>query len=119
MKKLFSAINAPGIFLAPWMVAGAMTTGLVLSMPVEGIAQQQSPTYSAEEQAALKEADELNEQATKLYQEGKYSAAIPLAERTLAITEKVLGQEHPDVALSLNNLAALYEAQGNYRQAEP
>jgi hypothetical protein len=43
VKKLFSAINAAGICLAPWMVAGAMTTGLFLSMPVKAIAQQQTP----------------------------------------------------------------------------
>ena len=32
---------------------------------------------------------------------------MPLAERALAIREKVLGKEHPDVASSLNNLALL------------
>ncbi|MBE9004106.1 CHAT domain-containing protein [Fortiea sp. LEGE XX443] len=104
--------------LAPWIVVGAMTTGLFLSMPVKGIAQQQTPTYSAEEQAALQEADELNQQVDKLYQEGKYTTAIPLAERALAIREKVLGKEHPDVATSLNNLAFLYQRQGKYQQAE-
>ncbi|BBD57794.1 peptidase-like protein [Nostoc sp. HK-01] len=118
MKKLFSAINAAGMCLAPWMIAGAIATGLVLSMPVTGIAQQQTPTYSPEEQTALQEANELSQQVDKLYQEGKYSAAIPLAERVLAIREKVLGKEHPDVATSLNNLAYLYSAQGKYQQAE-
>ncbi|WP_245895002.1 tetratricopeptide repeat protein, partial [Nostoc cycadae] len=119
MKKLLSAINAAGICLAPWMVAGAIATGLVLSMSVEGIAQQQTLAYSAEEQAALKQAEERNQQVIKLYQEGKYSTAIPLAERALAIREKVLGKEHPLVASSLNNLAELYYAQGKYEQAEP
>ncbi len=33
--------------------------------------------------------------------------------------EKALGPEHPDVATSLNNLAELYKAQGNYAEAEP
>jgi CHAT domain-containing protein len=37
----------------------------------------------------------------------------------LAIREKVLGKEHPDVATSLNNLAGLYSDMGNYSQAEP
>ena len=37
----------------------------------------------------------------------------------LAIEEKVLGPEHPDVAGSLYNLAYLYEFQGNYIEAEP
>jgi tetratricopeptide (TPR) repeat protein len=31
----------------------------------------------------------------------------------------VLGPEHPDTALSLNNLAALYHATGAYAKAEP
>ncbi|MCJ8280980.1 MAG: CHAT domain-containing protein, partial [Rivularia sp. ALOHA_DT_140] len=39
--------------------------------------------------------------------------------RSIAIREKVLGKEHPDVAISLNNLAILYESQGNYKKAEP
>ncbi|MFN3918930.1 MAG: tetratricopeptide repeat protein, partial [Methylohalobius sp.] len=29
------------------------------------------------------------------------------------------GPNHPDVATSLNNLAALYKAQGDYAKAEP
>ena len=33
--------------------------------------------------------------------------------------EKALGPVHPNVATSLNNLAALYQTQGNYAQAEP
>ncbi|CAN5850103.1 hypothetical protein BH20PSE1_BH20PSE1_26500 [soil metagenome] len=33
--------------------------------------------------------------------------------------EKALGPEHPHVAASLNNLAALYDAQGQYGKAEP
>ena len=37
----------------------------------------------------------------------------------LAIYEKALGREHPNVAASLNNLAALYDTQGKYAEAEP
>ena len=33
--------------------------------------------------------------------------------------ETALGPEHPEVATSLNNLAALYKAQGRYAEAEP
>ncbi|MDF5733095.1 MAG: CHAT domain-containing protein [Rhizonema sp. PD38] len=80
---------------------------------------QSQPPQSAEQRAALKEATGLNQQVIQLYKEGKYSIAIPLAERVLLIREKVLGKEHPDVAQSLNNLALLYKAQGNYQKAEP
>ena len=55
-----------------------------------------------------------------LYQaQGKYAEAEPLYQRALAIREKALGPEHPDVANSLNNLAVLYRAQGKYAEAEP
>ncbi|MEM6252881.1 MAG: CHAT domain-containing protein [Cyanobacteria bacterium P01_D01_bin.156] len=44
--------------------------------------------------------------------------AEPLYQRALQIREAVLGESHPDVANSLNNLAFLYQNQGNYSAAE-
>ena len=37
----------------------------------------------------------------------------------LAIGEKALGPDHPDVGIRLNNLAQLYHGQGRYAEAEP
>ena len=55
-----------------------------------------------------------------LYQaHGHYAEAEPLFQRYLAIGEKALGPDHPDVARSLNNLAGLYYAQGKYAETEP
>ena len=51
--------------------------------------------------------------------QGRYGEAEPLIKRSLAIREKVLGRDHPDVARSLNNLADLYERQARYDDAEP
>jgi len=51
--------------------------------------------------------------------QGDYVSAEPLHQRALAILEKTLGTEHPVVAISLNNLAALYEAKGDNARAEP
>jgi CHAT domain-containing protein/tetratricopeptide (TPR) repeat protein len=65
------------------------------------------------------EANALDARMDELYRGGKFSEAIPLAERVLAIREKALGPDHPDVARSLNNLAALYDLQGRYADAEP
>ncbi len=59
----------------------------------------------------------LNGAGYYLYEHAQYSEAEPLLERALAIREKVLGAEHPDTALSFNNLAALYRSQGKYEQA--
>jgi tetratricopeptide (TPR) repeat protein len=46
-----------------------------------------------------------------------YAQARLLAERALAIREKVLGPEHPDTACSLNNLGFLIERQGQLVEA--
>jgi tetratricopeptide (TPR) repeat protein len=54
-----------------------------------------------------------------LKERARYAEALPMYERSLAIWEKALGAEHPDTALSLNNLAGLYRAQGEYGKAEP
>jgi len=39
--------------------------------------------------------------------------------RSLAIREKAVGPDHPDVAQSLVNLAALYRKTGRDKEAEP
>src|SRR5882724_11841925 len=67
----------------------------------------------------LADALALIEQAHPLYDQGRYAEAEPLLKRALAIREKALGPDHPDVAMSLNTLAALYQERGRYAEAEP
>ena len=50
---------------------------------------------------------------------GQYQAAVGPLTEALAIREKALGPDHPDVALNLNNLAALYWTRAEYDEAEP
>ncbi len=49
----------------------------------------------------------LNKLGLLCYNQGKYAEAEPLYQRALAIWEKALGPEHPNVATSVNNLADL------------
>ncbi|KPQ32593.1 MAG: Tetratricopeptide repeat, partial [Phormidium sp. OSCR] len=80
----------------------------------------QTATSSDIEQAELlEEANRLNQQVIRLYEEGRYQEAILLVQQALEIRETALGESHPDVATSLNNLALLYYSQGNYNAAEP
>ena len=51
--------------------------------------------------------------------QGRYEEAEPLYVDALAMGQRLLGEAHPDVATSLNNLAALYYSQGRYEEAEP
>ena len=43
--------------------------------------------------------------------QGKYDDAESLHKQALIIRRKVFGEEHPDAAESLNNLAEVYRAQ--------
>ena len=54
-----------------------------------------------------------------LHERAQYAQATPLLQRALAIYEKVLRPDHPNVATSLNNLAELYHSQGQYADAAP
>jgi tetratricopeptide (TPR) repeat protein len=49
---------------------------------------------------------------------GLYPKAEPLSQRGLQIREAKLGKDHPDVAISLNNLALLYDEMGQHAKAE-
>src|SRR5713101_1885368 len=71
-------------------------------------------SFEFEEAARL-----LNKTAFYMDDRAQYGEAESLYQRSLAIWEKALGPEHPDVAASLNNLAVLYKNQGRYAEAEP
>src|SRR5476651_1821167 len=75
------------------------------------------PTVSVAQ--GVDEAKRLNQQAIQFYQQRRYADAEPLFKRSLAISEKALGPDHPDVATALNNLAQIYESQGRYADSEP
>ena len=51
--------------------------------------------------------------------QGVYHEAVPWHEQCLSATRQRFGEQHPDVANSLNNLELLYQAQEHYEQAEP
>ena len=61
----------------------------------------------------------LNEIGLAGLRAGRYTDAGPYLTQALQQREKELAPSHLDVAISLNNLAALYQAQGKYAEAEP
>ena len=63
-------------------------------------------------------AESLNNLAELYRTQGKYAEAEPLYKRSLAILEKVLGPNHPDVAKSLEIYAALLQETGRGSEAE-
>ncbi|KAJ3294213.1 Kinesin light chain 3 [Borealophlyctis nickersoniae] len=57
--------------------------------------------------------------ATLFLNQGRYEDAEPLFVRCQEIRRRVLGEDHPDMLSSINNLAVLYDNQGKYDKAEP
>ncbi|MEH1894249.1 MAG: tetratricopeptide repeat protein [Nostoc sp.] len=50
--------------------------------------------------------------------QGLYEQTLPWYEQCIEVTKKRLGEEHPNFALTLNDLALLYKSQGRYNEAE-
>ncbi|MEQ8462792.1 tetratricopeptide repeat protein [Coleofasciculus sp. E1-EBD-02] len=51
--------------------------------------------------------------------QGLYNQAEPWCKDCVSVIRQRLGDNHPHVAASLNNLAGLYKSQGRYQEAEP
>ena len=62
---------------------------------------------------------ELNSQVNALYRQGKYSEAVTAAKQSFLLAKEKFGPDHPNVAVSSNNLAFLYQSQASYAEAEP
>src|SRR4051812_24367924 len=69
--------------------------------------------------AAIAEADRLDEEAGRLYREGKLAEAVAVASKEAALTEKELGSNDPPTAAAHATLGGLYVEQGDYLRAEP
>jgi len=68
---------------------------------------------------ALRNCLQLNQRFFQLYEQGQYSQAIIVAEQALTLSRQIWGEEHPNIATSLSNLAELYRFQGRYAEAQP
>ncbi len=104
----------------------ALTKGDADAAPFE-IADAEGLVESLEHIAGLPDAarrelalaDSLTEVDETCWNEGRYAEAVAAMQRQLEIRRRYLGDEHRDVAESLNNLAMDLEAQGDYAGAEP
>ena len=110
-------------------IIALLLVGFFLSVPHVALAQEPDQKAIGQDHPdvastpsrndPLEQALKINAEIVKLFNAGRYADAIPLAQRELAIYEKALGPNHPDVLTSLNTLAFFYEKQGRYADAEP
>ncbi len=85
------------------IVVAALTLGLSSAMP----SAAQSDQVAA-----------LNKTIAELVQAKKFTEAIPLAQRALAIQERAHERDHPDVVAARKTLAQLYRALGRNAEAD-
>jgi tetratricopeptide (TPR) repeat protein len=52
-------------------------------------------------------------------EQGRLDDALPLCHRTLESRRRILGVDHPDTLVAMNDVAYLYMDQGRYDEAEP
>ena len=62
--------------------------------------------------------ENLTSEVMKLYSSGDYTQGVEVAKRALQVAQQNDGPDHPNVAMSLSNLAELYEALEEYAEAE-
>ncbi|HEY1403513.1 MAG TPA: TonB family protein [Pyrinomonadaceae bacterium] len=113
MKKLLLLLFLLAQFgrHAPGVVRGQ-------TAPTPSPATQATTTTPAGQADALKEAGSLSGQVVQLYRAGKFSDALTLAERALAIREGALGANDRRIADALVNVAALRAAIKDFDKAE-
>ncbi|MEQ8957101.1 MAG: CHAT domain-containing protein [Coleofasciculus sp. C2-GNP5-27] len=123
--KSYGISFLPSYLLPPAFCLLALA-GLSLSLPQIALSQSPPPSslphpdsLIANSTDDLAEANRLKQQVEQLYNQGQYSAAIPLAERMLSLYQNVHREDHLDIAYSLIYLGILYQSQGRYNQAKP
>src|SRR5215510_785361 len=77
--------------------------------------QTQVPAIGLE---PLEEACRLHDLAVSFRAQGQYAEALASSQQALAVFEREVGPDHPDVANVLNNLAGIHQDQGEYTEAE-
>jgi tetratricopeptide (TPR) repeat protein len=98
-----------------------------------GLIEMSSGNFAAAEQAhkralAIREghgdaqsetAESLANLAAVYLTQNRYADAAPLFTRAMAIWEKTLDPNHPNIALCLDGIGTAYVGEGQYAQAEP
>ncbi len=78
---------------------------------------QLNPTHKKYHRAELKVADCYEGLADQADDEGHYNDAIKFQTNVVEIRKKILGDEHPDYAAALSDLALYYDYNSNYTEA--
>jgi len=99
---------------------GARLTASLAFALVAGVASPDgTPAAGHPADASLVRAARLNDEALQHLRAAQYREGLAKAREALVLRERALGPRHPDVAVSLNNLALLLAGNGEYDAARP
>jgi tetratricopeptide (TPR) repeat protein len=82
-------------------------------------ARDRQPEALLPPSVSIEDACRLHERAMALREPGQHAEAATYARHALTAFEHECGPDHPDVAMTLSNLAVLYVSLGQYTDAEP
>jgi tetratricopeptide (TPR) repeat protein/CHAT domain-containing protein len=86
--------------VAAWVVCGIAMVGAALAQGQDDLAR-------------------LSAEVSRLYGQGEYAQALPIAQRYVELVRRQYGEEHPTFAAAISLLAAVYQAQLRHAEAEP
>ena len=111
-SHLFSPILA-------WCALTLFFGGPALSAAPPAQAPSTPSAADAQKKADLAKVEALKREALGHARAGRFADAVKLYHKIATIRRRVLGEEHPLYATSLNNLGAFYWNMGEYAKAEP
>ena len=118
-NKVFAAHIENGDAAVLSVTSEVLESNAKLGGIVANATQREDRAFTKAESQQLAMSDSDNEELYTLYQQGKFAEAAKIGERIVRIKKAVLGEQHPDYAISLNNLAAMIERTGDLNRAEP
>lgn len=77
-----------------------------------------APALSEKDKTELDDAEKAAKEVYRLFQDRRYSEALPIAERVVAVRRRILGPDHPDVAQAMMNVAAQHLGIGQLDKAQ-
>ena len=102
---------------ALWMVL-ALVAAYVCRAELSGPARAQNQPGSAEQpKSPLEQADSLLGMAARLINTGRFQEALPLARRSLELSEANRAPDDPQLAVALDIMGVLMRSLGRYEEA--
>jgi len=120
MRVVPNRVLLAGLSVVFWLMLAAAVPclGAESQPPANQPQEQQKPSLWMRLTGPAKLA-RLRGQVAEFTEQGRYDAALPLAEQAVGLCEQLYGKNHPDYAVALSWMARVLSGMGDYAKAEP